>query len=266
MIQEIAKKPFLYHAPQSAWIKQLEIHTLKNLIRPQDKDILEGGCGKGVNLFALRKWRKDLDLTGFDSDYNSLPTLSINESFKLFRGIDFFVGDVLNKNLLRIYDVVFTCRCLINLKSSKSQKKALLNLWQWVRPGGQLILMENMTENHAYQNKLRQSLGLKSRPVPPFNLFLTEKIRKWFREVVVKDTNTSEHEYNIGNLHDLMLYVMLPLMYPKTHNSPGKWAYKHKLVEAAAKLQMEHGIGQCEHIGQNVAILWKKKRNYHGVC
>lgn len=235
-------------------IKKIEIASMAKFIKP-GSSVLEVGCGNGVNIFALNKMIKGLQLYGCDKSEEMLKVAG-EEAYKHKINLTLHCYDVtkLAPPTLRSFDVIICDRVLINIKSESLRKEAIHNMLWSLKSKGTLIMIENFQENYAEQNMLRRKIGLKNRHWPPFNHFLKRKELDWMGhscELI--------EEKNISSLHDLLVYVVLPKIYPK-RNAPGKWFYDHPIVNTLTDLIIKGGWSNDlnEEIGQNTLLVWEK--------
>lgn len=239
-------------------IKQLEIDALANWIKP-GMGVLEIGCGNGVNLFEITKRVRDLHLEGYDVDTHALAEACHTQqnSFDYRSSIRFGYKDILTDPLpnMNIFDIVITDRCIINLKTDKAQKTAIKNIFKYLKPGGLYLMLENSDRGIQIQNDARVSIGLKPRKIAPFNRFITEKFIRWMKMI-----SHCEYADDFASLHDLMLYVILPKVYP-FHDRHGKWPYKHPIMQAITDFMLSNpNYKDIEMpIGQNILWVWKKR-------
>lgn len=107
-------------------------------------------------------------------DYSKNMIESAQEAFRS-KKLVFEQGDVLSlpykKGLFSI--IVFT-RCLINITSWKSQKKAIENMHRILNKGGRLILAEGVRQGRENLNRLRKKIGLPVMPKVWHNLDFDE--------------------------------------------------------------------------------------------
>jgi len=238
--------------------KMLEIEALYRQLKdmPAGTTVLEAGCGNGHNLVELAKRLPSFEFTGFDYSVEMIIAAQKN-SVLAEADIGLMTGDVLSMDdmlfLCDEYDVVITDRCLINLDTFEKQKQALVNLTSKLRPGGTLLMIENIVEGRERQNRLREMLGLEARQLmPPFNRFFA------FHEIDQAIFDAGFPDYNIENissLHDLMLYVMVPAL---TGNSGWDWEYGHPLVKIATELCVKSPSSNFGTYGQNVLFVCRK--------
>jgi SAM-dependent methyltransferase len=241
--------------------KVLEIDALTRRFRAiaaqgSVADILEVGCGNGVNCFALAEGFPSARFDGVD--FVEEMVAAARERATAFPGVPprFFVGDVCKLDavagLKREYDVVFTDRCLINLNTHELQLQAITALAGRVRPGGHLVLIENSTTTYGRQNDCRVILGMPARTPASFNLFFDEsRVRPHAAGLGLQ----LEHVEDFGSLHDLMLYALVPAM------NGGTVDYEHPLVKLATTLSL--GISASTpnafgDFGQNRLFHWRR--------
>jgi SAM-dependent methyltransferase len=200
-----------------------------------DANILEVGCGNGVNCVHLAKAFGQARFDGVDFIDEMIAAAADNaRSGDVSGRTRFFVGDILKlsaiSTLSDAYDIVFTDRCLINLNTVDLQKEGISALAKRLRPGGHLVMIENSTTTHGAQNRCREMLGLTPRKPAEFNLFFDEdKIRPHIAAAGLELIDVED----FGSLHDLALYVLAPA------TNGGKLDYEHPLVQAATKLSLE---------------------------
>ncbi len=245
-------------------IKLLEISAIHEAIRKtgldkkRDVEILEVGCGNGHNCFALSELLPNFKFAGLD--YSEEMVRNANRIKELsplkYPKINFYLGDVLNleksKDLQDNYDIIFTDRCLINLKSAESQIAGINQILSRLRRGGYFIMLENSVQNYARQNEGRRSVGLPERRPVEYNLFIDE-------DTIVPQIKKRAKLMNIhdfGSLHDIVLYILVPLI------NNGVIDYSHPIVKATARLSTalpESYENQFGNFGQNRLFLFRKK-------
>jgi SAM-dependent methyltransferase len=251
---------------KNASIKALEIDALRRGIsnsQLSDKSalrILEVGCGNGFNCLSLAASFPEAQFTGVDF----VPEMIAVANEKLAHEVAekdrarfrFLQGDVLqldqHNELAAQYDVVFTDRCLINLPSHQLQDDGLQQLCAKVRPGGLLLLIENQTNTHGNQNRLREALGMPARKAAEFNLFMDQG-----RLIAtVQNQGFALHSVDhFASLHDILLYVLVPFL------NAGQVDYDAPIVHAATELLLRaqgdtpQGFGE---FGQNPLFIFSR--------
>lgn len=247
---------------KTATIKQLEVYALLRAIQrlgiqtDAALDVLEVGCGNGYNCFGLANSLTNATFTGVDFiEEMVLHARSLQPNFPT-AATEFYQGNVLaldsHPSLKPHYDIVFTDRCIINLNSFELQRDAVKQLLAKVRPNGHLLMIENMTASYGWQNELRSSAGLMPRTPDKFNLFIDEENLI----ASIKDEATLVDSETFAALHDLLLYVLIPM------TNGGHTDYAHPLVEAATKLllvnddRFSRAFGA---FGQNRLLVFQRK-------
>ncbi len=217
--------------------KQLELDALsrklKLAIGDNPADVLEVGCGNGINCINLAQ--KLLNATFDGIDYIDKMIVAAHDNLNiesdLIGRVRFFQGDALHiehhSDLKKEYDVIFTNRCLINLNNVELQKQAITSISNKIKPNGHLIMIENSFVPYNNQNRCREFLGLSSRKPAEFNLFFDEeKILPHLKTVGM----SLEAVEDFSSLHDLVLYALVPAI------NGGTVDYEHPLVQAATTL------------------------------
>lgn len=241
-------------------IKKLEIAAIGRFIEEAcaGKDaanVLEVGCGNGVNCLALAAELDSMHFDGVDYIPEMIDSAKASLAESELQNLRFEVGNILelgsNPFLAPTYDVVFTNRCVINLNQHALQMDALTQLSHRVKPGGLLLLLENQICTHAAQNELREALRLPARKAADFNLFMDQtKTLQHMQSLGFEHSSSS----NFASLHDLMLYVLLPAI------SEGKTVYDHPLMDAVTELllnrpDLSESFGA---FGQNQLLVFRR--------
>ncbi|MFZ5806403.1 MAG: methyltransferase domain-containing protein [Verrucomicrobiota bacterium] len=249
---------------KTSTIKKLEIDALYRAIKKtslhkkKNVNVLEVGCGNGHNCFALSELLPNFHFCGMDyvPDMVKHAQAIQKRNAKRYSKITFCVGDALqlknNTDIKKQYDIIFTDRCLINLNSEKLQFKAMDQLLKKLKPKGYLIILENFMQTYARQNDCRVAVGLPKRKPADYNLFFDENamISR------IKKSAKLLHIDDFGSLHDIALYVLVPMM------NEGKTDYDHPLVQAATELSLslsEKYESPFGAFGQNRLFLFQRR-------
>lgn len=174
-------------------IKNFEMSTIEKFIEDGMK-VLDLGCGSGTSAFHFAR-NKDIDITGLD--FSSKMIDQANFDMK-DRGFDsnkmrFFVEDIKKisdsphiKN--QKYDLVITERVIINLDSWDEQKKAILDIMEFVKKDGRYLMCENLQEGLDNLNKMRNKIDLEPIEKPWHNRYLFKNEIESINEVEIVDS------------------------------------------------------------------------------
>lgn len=134
------------------------------------QDILNIGCGNGFKDIEYAKVKK-VTVKGIDYAEEMIKTAnkSKEKASGLMGTVAFEMGDVLELNKPKTYDVVITNRCLINLENHKKQYEAINNICKLVKDGGLFLMMECTDKGLDNINRARAEYGLEILPIPPWN-------------------------------------------------------------------------------------------------
>jgi SAM-dependent methyltransferase len=236
-------------------IKQLEIDALHRAVRritdnaPPALRLLEVGCGNGFNCVALARLLPRSTVVGVDLIEEMVHAAKqARDEAGLTERIDFYVGDASDlsglASSLGSFDIAFTDRCIINLPSDSLQMQAIDELISFVRPGGHLLILENVTQAYDRQNQWRVAAGLQPRTPAPFNRFVDEDVLLKHAESRHLDLISVDE---FGSLHDLVLYVLVPM------TNGGQVEYDHPSVRAVTMLSLNAAddLRPFPGVGQN---------------
>jgi ubiquinone/menaquinone biosynthesis C-methylase UbiE len=238
-------------------IKKLEVDALTRTIKlfsNNGKTILEVGCGNGHNIFHLSKTFPTRNFTGIDYVDSMIKNAKV--LCKNRKNVNFYTEDIFkldkNKKLLKEYDIIFSDRCLINLQSDKKQKKGFLQMVKKTKKDGIIICLENFVDIHKNQNSMRKMVGLPARKIAEYNKFID--VLDWLN--YTKEFCNLIHWEDYSSLHDLILYVILPM------TNGGKIEYDHPIVKAITDFCLEYYKHKTPNFGtfnQNRLYVFRKK-------
>lgn len=243
---------------KSSNIKKLEIKVLLDSIIEQDKEInsiLEVGCGNGFNAISIAK-NLECKIDAFD--YIDEMIVSANENKDALEdsvkeNLNFFVGDVLNISTENKYDLIYSCRCLINLPNFELQKKAIKSIISILEEDGVFLMLENFVDNHANQNDIRESVGLNRREVAEFNnFFVHQDLMDFLPSINCRIVDV----VNFSSLHDIAQYVLTPMM------NNGVVDYTSDVVSSVTTLLLslnKNDLNKFGEFGQNKLLIIKKE-------
>jgi ubiquinone/menaquinone biosynthesis C-methylase UbiE len=140
------------------YYREKEIVEIIALLRDGDS-ILDVGCGNGYATFKFAEACPTSPIVGVDYSEAMIERANKNA----IGGMAFIVGNVLELASIFAaarYDTIICTRCLINLDSWHDQQEAILQIKHSLKPGGQLILVENTIEGLVNLNNLRRHFDL----------------------------------------------------------------------------------------------------------
>jgi 2-polyprenyl-3-methyl-5-hydroxy-6-metoxy-1,4-benzoquinol methylase len=154
----------------------MEIREISSRLSDGDR-VLDIGCANGYSTVQLAA-SKAIDIRGLDYIPEMIDQARLRLADlegKLAGSVEFDVGNII---LLDepddTYDKVISIRVLINLGDWEHQKVGLLKCAQALKPGGLLLLSEATMQGWSKMNAFRREWGLRSIPMPSFNLYLDQ--------------------------------------------------------------------------------------------
>jgi len=202
--------------------RKLEIDVLLQYL-PRQKRVVDIGCGNGYTTSKIAPFSEFV----LGLDYSEPMILRAKEQFGNIPNIEFQVQNVLSMNpIIKGFDVAVSQRCLINLESWDSQKKAIRNIAKVIKPGGIFILQEGTKQGREKLNQIRETLKLNRMPDVAYNNDFDENllwpfIRGFFEIVDIR---------RFG-IYDLISRVTHPILV-----APEEPKYDARINETAYKI------------------------------
>lgn len=157
--------------------------------------ILDIGCGNGYTLSQISNLNKHY-LFGMENNI-SLFNISYN---RLKKDAEISHGDIriLKKNYLKKFDLIILQRVLINILNKSHQKKSLLNVLNYLKKNGKLIVIECFESGLKRLNNLRSRHDLNIIHPKFHNRYLDEKMFKikGLKKLQENNQNLSKHFFN----------------------------------------------------------------------
>ncbi len=138
--------------------RQREIDNIVSYLKAGDR-CLEVGCGNGAGSVAIAR-AKAVKMTCIDFSEDLLAIAKKQPTKGLRGSVEFKQKDVLMLDDKKMYDAVFTERCIINLMEWDDQKDALARMAAALKKGGRMVLVESFTDGLAELNAARADLDL----------------------------------------------------------------------------------------------------------
>jgi 2-polyprenyl-3-methyl-5-hydroxy-6-metoxy-1,4-benzoquinol methylase len=171
---------------------EYELKTILDLIQPiENPRILDIGGGMGVNLFALRRFNKEIDLVLLDrfDEYKVGTEMGLynNDTMKRFEkySIKVIEQDIVNNPQINIADKKFDVICLIDVIEHLPSNPVVLlkEIFRLVKPGGYLFLGGPNLFGISELSKLVKG----KHPYMDFELWMKNNYYSHFREYTEKE-------------------------------------------------------------------------------
>ena len=250
-------KKDLFGAHTDKHIVKLENDFIISVLKKKKKStLLDIGCGNGQRTMIFSKYIKDKAL-GIDYSENM-----INEAKKFLnkqitttrKKISFQTQDIHSFNHDKKFDVIISCRSLINQPNITSQIKVFQKVHNLLKKGGSFLIAEESQEGISKLNNMRKKAGLKPVSVRWHNLPLKES--QIFHKI--------KNQYKLKKLQRLGVYYFISrvihpaLVYPKEPNPNAK------INDIALKFEKFFGeikngeLNEMEKIGVVILAHFKK--------
>lgn len=159
---------------QDLILKKLEIEAIIKYAKDGMK-VLDAGCGNGITAIEMAK-RCRVHVDGFDFAESMIEEARANAvAVKLKGSVRFQVADIRNlEGMSGDFDLIYTERSLINLRTWSDQKQAVERLARLLANGGIYVMCENSQDGLDKVNKLRTDVGLSEIERPWHNRYLRD--------------------------------------------------------------------------------------------
>jgi len=219
----------------------------KCLRRFSPNKLLDVGCGNGKRTKLLSRYARE-ETVGIDYSDKMIGLARKLENRKLHFSCD----DILDLNHLKAaynrFDCIISCRCLINLGSTKNQRQAIANVHKLLNRNGLFVLCEGSMRGTIELNSLRLMLGLNPITPIPANLDIEEAVILPWIHRKFRIINSA----NFGWYYLLTRAYYPALVFPKDPNPRSKW---NKLA-ARLVIKMDEDYPR---FGRHLCLLLQKK-------
>ena len=149
-------------------LKKLEIDFISQYLKP-GFEVLDMGCGDGITAVKIAPLVRSVVAV---ERSNHLKNIARGNAAKAnVKNMIVQEGDILTFKCGKKFDAVITERVVINLPSWKLQRKAIENIYKYLKVGGLYIMVENTNDGHMSLNKMRKAVGLKPLKIHWHNLY-----------------------------------------------------------------------------------------------
>ncbi|MFH1545376.1 MAG: class I SAM-dependent methyltransferase [archaeon] len=218
--QSTMKDEFVREKEVEKLIEQIGI--LKKQFKGKPK-ILEIGCGNGYTAERIVK-ELDLELTCIDFSKELLEVANKRNLEKA----QFKLGDAQNLEFEdESFNIVFTERCIINLKTWENQKKALNEIHRVLKKEGVFLMIEAFTDGLKNLNDAREAVGLKPIEQPFHNNYLD---KEKFLEFIENKFERNNKNQNLENFLS-SYYFGSRALYAALIEGKKELVYNNKFIE-----------------------------------
>jgi SAM-dependent methyltransferase len=148
---------------------------------PTGACVLDIGCGNGGSLIRMAK---EKGIAGIGLDFSDEMVKTAREAVQA-EGLGERIS-IHHRSVPPVaaewgkLPIVFSQRCLINLKTVEAQREAVLSVAEVLEPGGIYIMLECFNEGSEETNLLRLRLGLETMHAPWHNRFFDlHQVKSW---------------------------------------------------------------------------------------
>jgi SAM-dependent methyltransferase len=227
---------------QDYWMREVEVAAVNHVLSRMDacSRVLDIGCGNGYSTIRLAQTHPSMFFVGgdFSSEMITAAILARDSADPaLADRLTFEVLDVTDlPSRLRLFDVVVSDRCLINLPTAEAQWTALESIADRLQRGGLYVAAENFLDGQANLNAARADQGLPPIAIRWHNRFfdpeeLLQHADPWF-ELLRTDPISSTY------------YLATRVIYSKLCQLEGREPdYDHPIYEVATRLPIGGNFG-----------------------
>lgn len=188
------------------YLREKEIQTIIKYIKGFKHDsIIDAGCGNGYSTIKYAEYFPDSQVTGFDISENMIKFAKKACNKVNFRTMDILKIEFEDNN----FDILTTCRVLINLGSFEKQIEAMREMHRVLKMGGIYIMLESTVQSYNNLNVMRAKYGLTQLVPNKANIYIDsdkilEKVKNLF-EVLVIDNFSSTYYLGSRIAYPMML-------------------------------------------------------------
>lgn len=155
-----------------AELSELEnFFIIMELKKIKPRSMLDIGCGNGQRTAMFSNYVNGKTI-GIDYSENMIKQAKTIRNHNLF----FDCADITKYSTDSLFDVIISCRCIINQSTHVAQVELFKKLHRMLKPKGHLIIAEASDEGLRNLNRLRKEFGLKNIEEHWFNLHMKEKV------------------------------------------------------------------------------------------
>jgi len=225
--------------------KEIEIEAIAKYVK-EGMRVLDVGCGNGVTAIELAR-RFPIRITGTDiSQEKVLESQKMAEGVEICGEIDFAPLDILHvEKVEETFDMIYTERVIITLLEWETQRRAISNIFKFLKPGGIFVMCENSHEGWEEINRYREMLQIASYSPPSDNRYL--------RDTDIRSVQTGGIELEAIDYYSSTYYLLSRVVNAYLSKVENKEpTYDAEINQIAKKIP---SIG---NMGQGRIWVWKK--------
>ena len=218
-----ARDPYLQIAVENIILKYLNKKSV----------ILDIGCGNGLSSIKFAKKSKFVHGVDFIDNF----VYQSQKNSKNLKNINFSQADILKlpSSLFNKFNTAITIRCLINLPTWNSQKKAIQQVSNCLKKGGLFFCSEGWDEGMNSLNVERIKLGLKEIKIVKYNKMIKKKLFE----------NEVKKHFIIKSFESTGVYYLISRLIHPYIKKPKDPLHKDKLNAIASEIQNRTNINQA---------------------
>ncbi|MEO8665090.1 MAG: class I SAM-dependent methyltransferase [Ignavibacteria bacterium] len=144
-------KDLQFFGEESGYFAEYKVRTVKETSSKDLKNILEYGCGIGLNLGFFKKYFLSSSIHGCDISQKSMEIASIRNS-----GVNFFlINDETLAERKEKYDLIFVS-CVFHHIAPELRKNSIKQIRQLLKKDGELYIFEHNPHNPVTQKIVRE--------------------------------------------------------------------------------------------------------------
>jgi SAM-dependent methyltransferase len=242
-------------AHSDPFLVELENNFIKNILEKNHfQSCLDIGCGNGRRTIFFSQFVKIIKGIDYSDEMIKHATNYLkNQKNDIKNKVSFETADIQKWNEESKYDVVISCRCIINQNSTKKQLELIQKIHKSLKKNGMLILAEGSHEGYQKLNLLRKKFKLEPISISKINFPIRE--RSLFPKI--KELFEFKKIERLGNYYFISRIIHPLLAHPQKPKPESKVNEIASLIES--KMNEKFDVNYSENFGAHLLINLKKK-------